>query len=438
MLTERLQRAAIWQLSQGKQPANRIQPEKFAEPWRTIYLLLERRLANPDPDSDLSPLEWAVSRTDAVPGDPGPSYDYWGYVDKFIDDRLRSAGQDMKLHTLGDVADRYPPVQWLWEGWLPRSMLTLLAAKPGAGKTHWILDLVRTLQHGGVWPDGQAVTERGPVVWIEGEGIPQEIAERAVAMGIETRKDFYMVVAPDGELLDLSLPDWGNVVIDTVAAVQPALVVVDSLSTVTPNGQDRSEQVTPLLLWLVSLARWSGAAVVLVHHLKKSNNSGQLSFPLVTMDDIRGSGQIAAQARSILAISMMGQGLAAPRRLEVLKKTISRGHTPKPMGVNAMKDGGDLVVRFEYVDAPTAEGAPSRDNCGAWLLELLENAGPMRFKDISAAGKEEGFTDAMIWRTRKSLGAEIIDTKGKQNPKNEWALANTGADFEDADADDLL
>jgi hypothetical protein len=432
MLTERLQRAAIWQLAQGKQPANRIQPEKFVEPWRTIYLLLERRLANPEADSDLSPLEWAISRTDAVPG--GHLQDYWEQVDEFISSRLESADREMKLHTLGDVAERYPPVQWLWEGWLPRSMLTLLAAKPGAGKTHWILDLVRTLQQGGVWPDGQAVAERGPVVWVEGEGIPQEIAERAVAMGIETRKDFYMVVAPDGELLDLSLPQWGNVVIDTVAAVQPALVVVDSLSTVTPNGQDRSEQVTPLLLWLVSLARWSGAAVVLIHHLKKSNNSGQLSFPLVTMDDIRGSGQIAAQARSILAISMMGQGLAAPRRLEVLKKTISRGKSPKPMGVNAMKDGGDLVVRFEYVDAPTAEGTPAREDCGAWLLELLENAGPMRFKDIVTAGKEEGFTESMIWRARKSLGAEIIDTKGNKHPKNEWALANAGVE----EPDDLL
>lgn len=306
MLTERLQRAAIWQLSQGKQPANRIQPEKFVEPWRTIYLLLERRLANPVEDSDESPLEWAISSANIV---PASLYDYWDKVDEVVS-RIESAERDVKLHTLGDVAKRYPPVQWLWEGWLPRSMLTLLAAKPGAGKTHWILDLVRTLQHGGVWPDGQAVTDRGPVVWIEGEGIPQEIEERAVALGINTQKDFYMVVAPDGELLDLSLPDWGNVVIDTVAAVQPALVVIDSLSTVTPNGQDRSEQVTPLLLWLVSLARWSGASVVLVHHLKKSNSSGQLSFPLVTMDDIRGSGQIAAQARSILAISMMGQGLA--------------------------------------------------------------------------------------------------------------------------------
>lgn len=430
MLTERLQRAAIWQLSQGKQPANRIQPEKFVEPWRTIYLLLERRLANPVEGSEETPLEWAVSSANII---PASLYDYWDKVDEVVS-KIEAAERDMKLHTLGDVAERYPPVQWLWEGWLPRSMLTLLAAKPGAGKTHWILDLVRTLQHGGVWPDGQAVTDRGPVVWIEGEGIPQEIEERAVAMGINTRKDFYIIVAPDGELIDLSTSEWGNVVVDTVAAAKPALVVVDSLSTVTPNGQDRSEQVTPLLLWLVSLARWSGASVVLVHHLKKSNSSGQLSFPLVTMDDIRGSGQIAAQARSILAISMMGQGLAAPRRLEVLKKTISRGRTPKPMGVNAMKDGGDLVVRFEYVEAPTAEGTPNRDDCGAWLLELLENAGPMRFKDIAAAGKEEGFTESMIWRVRKSLGAEIIDTKGNKHPKNEWALANTG--FEESD--DLL
>lgn len=433
MLTERLQRAAIWQLAQGKQAANRLQPEKFSEPWRTIYLLLERRLANPGDDPDEDPLEWAIGHANVV--QPAMA-DYWERIDDFVS-RIRTAERDVKLHTLGDVAERYPPVQWLWEGWLPRSMLTLLAAKPGAGKTHWILDLVKTLQSGHTWPDGQPVTSRGPIVWIEGEGIPQEIAERAVAMGINTRKDFYMIVAPDGELLDLSDSEWSSAVIDTVAAVEPALVVVDSLSTVTPNGQDRSEQVTPLLLWLVSLARWSGAAVVLVHHLKKSNSSGQLSFPLVTMDDIRGSGQIAAQARSILAISMMGQGLAAPRRLEVLKKTISRGRMPTPLGVNAMKDGGDLVVRFEYGDAPNADSSPQRQDCGDWLRDLL-SSGPMSFKEILAEGEAEGFTKTMIWRARKALGMEIADTKGKQHPRNEWMLVSEDPSNAHHDTEDDL
>lgn len=439
MLTERLQRAAIWKLFQGQEPDQRLRPETFEEPWRTIYLLLERRMANPeeaDSEEDVTALEWAVSASNAV---AASHVDYWDRVDDLVKE-IRTAERGIKLHTLGSVAAKYPPVQWLWEGWLPRSMLTVLAAKPGAGKTHWVLDLVRILQQSdSVWPDGKPVTptDRGPVVWVEGEGIPQEISERAVAMGIDVERDFYMVIAPDGEMLDLSLPAWGNTVIDTVAAAKPSLIIVDSLSTITPNGQDRSEQVTPLLLWLVSLARWSGAAVMLVHHLKKSNTSGQLSFPLVTMDDIRGSGQIAAQARSIIAISMMSRGLAAPRRLEVLKKTISRGATPEPLGVEAVKDGGDLVVRFEYGEAPSVDSAPAKEDCGRWLEELLAD-GPMRFKAISKAGEEEGYNASMIWRARKAMPGQIVDTKGRQHPQNCWALATWAEDDGESGEDDPI
>lgn len=440
MLTERLQRAAIWKLSQGQEPDQRLRPETFEEPWRTIYLLLERRLANPaeagEGDEEQTPLEWAVVNSLVV---PAVHHDYWDRIDDVVRE-IRTAERGIKLHTLGSVAAKYPPVQWLWEGWLPRSMLTVLAAKPGAGKTHWVLDLVRVLQHeDSVWPDGRPVTptDRGPVVWVEGEGIPQEINERAVAMGIDVDRDFYMVIAPDGEMLDLSLPAWGNAVVDTVAAAKPSLIIVDSLSTITPNGQDRSEQVTPLLLWLVSLARWSGAAVILVHHLKKSNTSGQLSFPLVTMDDIRGSGQIAAQARSIIAISMMSRGLASARRLEVLKKTISRGATPEPLGVEAVKDGGELVVRFEYGEAPSIDSAPAKEDCGRWLEELLED-GPMRLKEIVSAGEDEGYNKSIIWRARKSMPGKIVDTKGRQHPHNCWALATWTEDDGESGEDDPI
>jgi len=432
MLTERLQRAAIWRLAQGNaDPAAR--PEKFEEPWRTIYLLLERGLTLGVEFGDGGPLEWAVTEANVLM--PSAS-DYWDQVDAMVDS-IKRAERQFKPRTLGEVARSYPPVEWLWPSWLPKGMLSLLAGEPGTGKSHWALDLARVLLHGGTWPDGTACTERGATVWIEGEGISQEIAERALAMGVDPERIF-VTTAPDGEILNLLEKAWQDEVVNMVATVRPSLIVVDSLSTITDKGQDRSEQVTPLLLWLVGLARWSNASVLLIHHLRKGNGS-QLSLPLrVTLDQIRGSGQIAAQARAILAMSHTSTEHDQPRLLDLLKKTISRGKHPKPLSVAGVRtEDGEMICRFEYGDAPKMDGTPSRDECAEWLQDLLAD-GPMRFKAIMAEAEMEGYSASMIWRARKGMGGQVVDTKGKQHPKNEWALASwDGSDASDSVEDGL-
>lgn len=433
MLTDRLQRAAIWQLAEGRAAPN-VQPTRFDEPWRTIYLGLERAIANSTLPADEDPIEWAVTEANVI---MPSAHDYWDQVET-IADKIRRAEQSFKPRTLGEVARSYPPVEWLWPGWLPRGMLSLLAGEPGTGKSHWTLDLVRVLMRGGSWPDGQPCTAHGATVWVEGEGIAQEINERALAIGLDV-ESIYITTAPDGEILNLMEKAWQDEVVNLVATVKPQLIVVDSLSTITDKGQDRSEQVTPLLLWLVGLARWSGAAVLLIHHLRKGNSS-QMSLPLrVTLDMIRGSGQIAAQARAILAMSHTSTERDKPRLLDLLKKTISRGKHPQPLSVSGVRtDDGEMICRFEYGDAPKMESGPSRDECADWLVELLENNGPMRLKAILDEGEEQGYNKTMVWRARKALGGQVVDTLGKQNPKNCWTLHGDSPPAAEIDAGDTL
>lgn len=430
MLTERMQRQAILDLVKLR-PGPDVQPEMFDEPWRSTYLTTAMYLAKGwEPMEALGYAATVGLRSlhgDRVP--QGAAYDQ--AYSELLTAIEKSGSHSFRPKSLRQVAARHPAVAWLWPGWLPKSMLSLVAARPGAGKSHWVLDLVRVLQQGGTWPDG-AQAEQGSTVWIEGEGISQEIMERAEALGIDPDA-MWMIEASDGQILDLTEAAWKDEVIETVAAVKPRMVVVDSLSTISPNGQDRSEQVTPLLVWLVGLARWSGAAVVLVHHLRKANGA-QMAFPLVTLDDIRGSGQIVAQSRSIVAVNVMGYELAAPRRLEVLKKTISRGADPKPLGMTAVKEN-ELVRRFEYGDAPAVDGGTARDDCGEWLVDLLED-GPMALKNILQAGDLMGFNKSLIWRARKARVGEIVDTKGRQHPQNRWALASWSEEDEGESGDD--
>lgn len=89
MLTERLQRAAIWRLAQGNADPG-ARPEKFEEPWRTIYLLLERGLTLGVEFGDGGPLEWAVTEANVLM--PSAS-DYWDQVDAMVDSIKRAERQ---------------------------------------------------------------------------------------------------------------------------------------------------------------------------------------------------------------------------------------------------------------------------------------------------------------------------------------------------------
>jgi hypothetical protein len=60
--------------------------------------------------------------------------------------------------TLDDLAAAGAEIDWLWEGWIQRNVLTILASEPGGGKTRLTCDLIRRIRHGLPWPDGQAMT----------------------------------------------------------------------------------------------------------------------------------------------------------------------------------------------------------------------------------------------------------------------------------------
>ena len=64
------------------------------------------------------------------------------------------AGPASAFASLDQLSAGIPPVSWLWPGWIPRGMITLLCAAPGAGKSYLALDLARRLIAGLPWPDG--------------------------------------------------------------------------------------------------------------------------------------------------------------------------------------------------------------------------------------------------------------------------------------------
>ena len=423
MLTERKQKRLLYHLftdpkyrEHDTSDLDGVEPDplEFTEPWKTIYL----RAANP------------------IRAVRGVSDLYQGvqYVAEDDEDvrrlmiEIEAAAAPIHYMTLAEMAADLKPVTWLWENWIPRGMLSLLGAYQGGGKSYFVMDLARAVIAGDQWPDGTPVTDSGRVVYVDAEAIPQVNNERAQKLAVDTTQ-LYLVVAKENEFIDLNTLRWRERLWDMVGDLQPELVIVDSLSTISLKGQNSVEDITQLLMFLVQLARHGDCGMLVLHHLRKPPG-GQTTLPGISIHDFRGSSHITAMARTVLGLSVVqtsGQqfSLNGARRVEIAKTNL--GPYPEPLGLTLIEEGD--TARFEYGVASGAEHErTSRDACETWLLDYLEEHGPTRPADVVDDGKEQGYSRATIYRARKSLGDQIVNSKGRNAPQNRWRLPGGGED----------
>lgn len=419
MITERMMQNLIYRAFVAQEiESTEIELDGWRWPWRDILLTAER--GENTFTFGKSPLEYAV---DHVAGDDVEARIVWKA-------QIEDAAKPVKFPTLAEIAENLPPVTWLWPGWVPRGMLSLLGAYQGTGKSYFVLDLARAVIHGGVWPDGAEVETRGKVIYVEAEAIPQVTNERAMKLGLD-RNQLYLMMADNGELLDLTQPKWQDRLVDMATVVRPELIVIDSLSSISSIGQNSVEDTNRLLMFLVGLARYVNCGLLVLHHLRKPPG-GQLSLPGMSIHDFRGSSHITAMARTILGLTVVQTGrqfsLNGARRLDLVKTNL--GPYPED-GIGAQLETVGDDVRFVYGEPVSfeQEAESPGEKCEEWLLTYLEEHGPSKPGDVRQAAEKAGFTHGTLTRTRKLLSGAIRDTESNfRNPKNLWRLAAVGED----------
>ncbi len=408
MLTERMMRRAIYDAFVAEIGTD-LNPNFFTEPWRSIFLIGERndRL----PLRGASPLTMAIN---TVADDADHARELMRQIE--------AANDPQHFPTLAEIAKDLPPVSWLWTDWIPRGMLSLLGAYQGGGKSYFVLDLARTVIAGETWPDGSEKAKAGTVIYVDAEAIPQVNNERAEKLGVD-RDKLYLVMADNGQLLDLTQRTWQDLLIEMVADLEPDLVIIDSLTSISSVGQNSVEDTNRLLMFLVGLANFGQCGMLVLHHLRKPPG-GQMTLPGISIHDFRGSSHITAMARTVLDLSVVQKpgkafSLNGPRRVEIAKTNL--GPYPEPLGLTLIEQDGRAV--FEYGEAPAVESRETKSNdCESWLIAYLEEAGASKPSDVVADAEEEGFNQRMVYRARKALGDRIRNTAGYRSPKNQWIL----------------
>jgi len=361
---------------------------------------------------------------------------------------LRAAiDPDLRFASLAEIADGLPPIAWAWENWLPLGMLSLLAARPGTGKSLIALDLCRRVISGETWPDGSAQPLAGRnCIYVDAENVPAILNQRAEqweAWGMDRRKLYPVIPEDEEDIVNLGAERYRDLLNLMAIKLQPALIVVDSLRDILPNGESNVEDVRSTLAFLSSLARSNASTVLVVHHLRKGANSGQLALlDNIDLDQVSGSGYIGGRARVVLGLTKVQTteepNKNGPRKIEVVKTNL--GEYPKDMGITfeATPPAGlrltwSANAPKRYTDEPDT-GPTIRDQAKDWLISYLETAGePVPPKQVETDAQEAGISRATLFRARADLEGQVINSRGRKAGGNGWMLANDNADSPQAE-----
>jgi hypothetical protein len=394
--------------------------DRFTQPWLDYYREVVDMVTE-EPNEQSLYLEWFTDfllqyhhKKDNKLADLGP-----------IREAIKNP-RNVAFPSAGQILATLPDYTWLWDGWIPRSLWTLIAAAPGTGKSYFALDLARRCCQGGKFPDDSPVSPSN-VLWVDAENRPALFKRRLAIWPPAALDRFYLMLA-DPELWAINLDGLDQTrFLSMMWELKPTLVVIDSYGSATDKSENTKKDVQRILSFFNQVAIEFDCGLLIIHHLRKPPG-GQSSFLPMDLNDVRGSSHLAAMAGVIIGLQWVPTA-AEPdpngaRRLWHLKNNIAL--KPDPMGVLLTPHPADKEVALvQYVDAPEPYKKPTKKiTCSDWLLELLaESDKPLRPSEVIQLAAEHKYSRRTVYYAREQLGDKIIDTQDKQHPGNCWSIA---------------
>lgn len=236
---------------------------------------------------------------------------------------------------LADMLDEPDEEQpWLVDGLLPEAGLSMLTARPKAGKSTLARTLALAIARGDPFLDRQAV--KGTVLYLALEDKRGELKRQFRAMGAANEQiHIYCATAPADGVEKLT---------NAVMQVRPALVIIDPIIRLSRMVDSNDyAQVSRALEPFIALARQSGAHVCLVHHSGRGDRNG--------VDAPMGSTAFAASVDTILVMKRTD-------RMRTLSSEQRYGDNLEEL-VLSMDDAGRINAAGSKSDHDTADAADS-------------------------------------------------------------------------------
>lgn len=285
---------------------------------------------------------------------------------------------------LGD-GDAEP--KWLIDGLWSESAVGVLGGEPKCCKSFLALDAALSVASGRPCLRTFPVRRSGPVLFFPAED-PHAVVRRrlegiAAAAGVALRDlPVHVITAPK---LMLDSPRDQRQLDETVAAVKPALLVLDPFIRLHAIDENVAAEVAPILGYLRELQRRHDVSVMLVHHARKDSRGARPGQALRGSSDLHGWGD------SNLYLRRLSSGL----RLSIEHRA-APGRDDVPLELAEYETGCALRV----LDA-APELAPGKADPAERVLDALAAAdGPSPADDLRARC---GMRAETFWRALRSL-----------------------------------
>jgi len=242
--------------------------EGYAREWAYLEARRAEREARGETAAQLRAAEVARLR-DQDDGDPGPTEP---------DDAPRPVGElhgarlAARLLTRSQLA-ALPPPEPLIDGVCNRDTLVAVYGKPGGGKSFLALDFGLSVATGTPWLGRRVL--RGRVLYVAAEGLaglPRRVAAWERARGVGLTDDAAMVWLPNA--VNLLQRDWVDGLELLVGALEPVLIVIDTLARSMAGGDENGGRDMGAVIEAADrLRQATGATVLLVHHTPKDGGT---------------------------------------------------------------------------------------------------------------------------------------------------------------------
>jgi hypothetical protein len=265
-------------------------------------------------------------------------------------------------------------VQWLWPGWAPSGKLIVCDGDPGTGKSTMMLDIAARVTMGRSMPEQSSSTgQPSSVILLSGEDdLDDTISWRLLAAGADMRRVHHVQAAllDDEATAPVVIPRDLDLLGDLIEQTGASLMIVDVLNEYLDSKVDnyRDADIRRTLHQIQDMARRTGAAVVMLRHLRKE--AGKAIY--------RGGGSIGivGAARAGWTVAHHPED-ASMRVLAPVKMNLAV--PPIPLAFKLLPAEGMSVARVDWrgpVEGMTAEtllgDSPSNPDEVAEKRTLLE------------------------------------------------------------------
>jgi len=279
------------------------------------------------------------------------------------------------------------PMKWLWEPYIPLGTVTAIFGRGGQGKSFLTVDLASRLSTGTAFPDSLPFGRPQNVLMLSAEDDYQHVlVPRLIKQGADRRH----IAVPDKKFtLDKEgAADVTEIMRDFAATI----VFIDPIVFYAGGKMDmnKSNEVRAMMERLKDAAEAASAAVIIVGHVKKSDEGSE-------QDRMTGSADWVNAARSGILVTRTNDGTKIMKHVKT-----NYGELGPTRSFEITKDGFVWGDKFADDDLPTSSRSGRREQAIAFLRALLADA-PAPATEVEQAAKDEGIAPATLSRAKAGI-----------------------------------